>query len=49
MLTVRRRYDAEMRNYLNDLKEKHGELPENVQKAIDLRSQFVRSHVINYV
>jgi hypothetical protein len=49
MLTVRRRYDAEMRNYFTDLKERHGEIPDNVKQAIDLRSQFVKQYVINNV
>jgi len=49
MITVRKRYEAETHRYLEQLKEKNGEIPENVKQAIDLRTKFVKDYVINRV
>ena len=47
MLTARRRYETKERNYLKNLYETFGTIPENHLQAIKLRQEFFRKWVLN--
>lgn len=46
MLTIRRRYHSEQHKYFADLYERYGCIPENEQKAMDLRMEFFRKFIL---
>ena len=49
MLTVRRRYIYEQKRELEELRDKHGEIPENYRKAIEMRMDFVNKYILRRV
>jgi hypothetical protein len=49
MLTVRNRYDHLQKWYFKNLYEQYGTIPENHQKAMNLRMNFFRTWVLNRV
>jgi hypothetical protein len=49
MYTVRNRYDHIQKNYMNNLYENYGQIPENHMKAMKLRMDFFRKYVLDRV
>ena len=49
MLTVRRRYNSETRNYFEELYENFGEIPDNHKQAIKLRTDYFKKFVLQRV
>ena len=49
MYTVRNRYDHIQKNYINNLYEQYGQIPDNHMKAIKLRMDFFRKYVLDRV
>lgn len=46
MLTVRRRYHSEQKNYFEDLFENYGEIPSNHKEAIKLRMDYFKKFIL---
>lgn len=49
MLTIRHIYDAKQKNYLKNLYEQYGTIPEDHMKAIKLRQEFFNKFIIERV
>jgi hypothetical protein len=49
MLTVRSQYDSHQQNYLKNLYERFGQIPEPHMKAINLRMDFFKKYVLDRV
>ena len=46
-ILVRAKAEAASRDYFDDLYRRHGGIPENHQKAIDLRMQFFEKYILS--
>ena len=49
MITTRKNFENNQKQYFNDLKETYGEIPSNHKKAIELRMNFFKKYVLDRV
>jgi hypothetical protein len=49
MITTRKNYENNQKNYFNSLIGTFGEVPSNHKKAIELRMNFFKKYVLNRV
>lgn len=49
MITTRKYFDNNQKDYFNSLKETYGEIPTNHKKAIEQRMSFFKKHVLDRV